>query len=297
MTAGQQVVDRFELERPRLRAIATRILGSAVEADDAVQEAWFRLVRANNAEIDNLGAWLTVAVSRISLDQVRTRTRRREEPLESIAAIAPQESGSIESGVIFEEAVSEALAHALERLSPLEAVAFILHDLFRVPFDEIGAMIERTPAATRKLASRARTKVAAESGIDPGAFGAHRDIVDAFMTAARTGDLSVLLSLLAPNARLHADATARRLGVQPELHGATEIAGFFDGKAQVARIVWFDGSPGAAWAPAQQIKVAFTFRFREDGLIEEIGLRSDPDWLESTDIEIEPRPLRKDARG
>jgi len=297
MTAGQQVVDRFELERPRLRAIATRILGSAVEAEDAVQEAWFRLARTNSGDIDNLGAWLTVAVSRISLDQVRARTRRREEPLDTAAAVAVPNTASIESALIVEESVYEALSHALARLSPLEAVAFIFHDLFQVPFDEIAAIIERTPVATRKLASRARAKISAEDLSESGRLGAHREVVDAFMTAARTGDLSSLLSLLAPGAVLRADTTVRKMGVQDELRGATEVAEFFDGKAQVARIAWFDGAPGAVWAPAQQIRVAFTFRLCDDGSIEEIVLRADPDWLTSTDIEIEPRPLRKDARG
>lgn len=297
MTTGQQTVDRFELERPRLRAIATRILGSAVDAEDVVQEAWFRLARTNSDDIDNLGGWLTMTVSRISLDHVRARARRREEPLDTAAAVALSHTESIESALIMEESVYEALSHALGRLSPLETVAFIFHDLFQMPFDEIAAIIERTPVATRKLASRARAKIAAEDTSESGHFGTHREVVDAFMTAARIGDSSGLLSLLAPGAVLRADVAAMKMGAQDELRGAAEVAEFFDGKAQVARIAWFDGAPGAVWAPAQKIRVAFTFRFQNDGFIEEIVLRSDRDWLESTDIEIEPRPLRKDARG
>ncbi len=297
MTAGHQLVDRFELERPRLQAVATRILGSPIEAEDAVQEAWFRLDRTKSGDIDNLGAWLTVVVSHISLDHVRARTRRREDPLDTAAAVARPSGNSIDSTLISEESVYEALSHALTRLSPLETIAFIFHDLFQVPFDEIAAIIQRTPVATRKLASRARAKVVAEGSTEGGHIGAHREVVDAFMTAARTGDLSRLLSLLAPGAVLRADTAAMKMGVQAELRGAAEIAEFFDGKAQVARIAWFDGAPGAVWAPAQKIRVAFSFRIRDDGSIEEILLRSDPAWLESTDIEIEPRPRRKDARG
>ena len=152
----------FELERPRLRAVATGILGSRAEAEDAVQEAWFRLDRVDPSTIANLSAWLTVVVSRIALDQIRARTSRREVTIDSpsAAGLAVNESG--EASLIFEESVYEALAHALDRLSPLESATFILHDLFRLPFDEISAIIERSPEATRKLASRARQKIAVE---------------------------------------------------------------------------------------------------------------------------------------
>ena len=297
MMASQPIVDQFERERPRLQAIATRIVGSAVEAEDVMQEAWLRLARVDTMVIENVAAWLTVVVSRISLDHVRARVNRREEPIDAATMAADQHSQSVESTVILAESVYEALARALDRLSPLEAIALILHDVFQVPFDEIAAMIDRTSVATRKLASRARTKVSAPETLDPPNLGLHREVVDAFMRAARTGDLTTLLALLSPSAALRADrTTATQMGVAPELHGAANVAAWFEGKAQVARITWFDGMPGAAWAPAQRIRVAFTFAIR-DGTIEEIILRSDPDWLNRTDIEIEPRPRRKNAGG
>ena len=161
--------DVFEEERPRLRAVATRILGSNTEAEDAVQEAWFRLARASTGEIANLGAWLTVVVSRIALDHVRARTGRREEPIDSPAATTLNTSSSAESKVILEEAVYEALAHALDRLSPLESAAFILHDLFRLPFEEIATIIgiskntinNYITSVMRKTATRTRSEAIA----------------------------------------------------------------------------------------------------------------------------------------
>ncbi len=296
MIAAQTLIDQFEDERPRLLAIATRIVGSAIDADDVIQEAWFRLARVDHSVIENLAAWLTVVVSRISLDHVRARTNRREESLDILSGHPLQEVASIEATVVFEESVYEALEHALHRLSPLEAATFVLHDLFQLPFDDISVIIDRTQVATRKLASRARHKVAFSGELESAEPGAHREIVHAFMHAARTGDLSTLMALLAPEAVLRADVATRQMGVPGEQRGAASVAEWFNGKAHVARIAWFDGEPGAAWAPAQRIKVAFTFVVR-DGKIEGITLRSDPDWLARTDIEIEPRPRRRNAGG
>lgn len=297
MPPVDQVADAFELERPRLRAVATRILGSTSEADDAVQEAWFRLDRADATEIANLGAWLTVVVSRIALDHVRMRTSRREETIDSPTAGALRAGASAESSVIFEESVYEALAHALDRLSPLESAAFILHDLFRLPFDEIATIIDRSPEATRKLASRARQKVAEGEPVHTRPTRSHYAIIDAFLNAARSGDLNGLIAMLAPDAILRADQTTIQMGVQPELLGAADVAGRFAGGAQTARVVWLDGNPGAAWVHQGTARVVWEFEI-EDGLIQRIWLRSDPDYLETTEIEMEPPPkVRKDAGG
>lgn len=279
-----------------MQAIATRIVGSPIDADDVLQDTWLRLARVDFASIDNLAGWLTVVVSRIWLDHIRARRNRREDPIDTLAGVTRPSASSIESAVVFEESVYEALAHALDRLSPMEAAAFILHDLFQVPFDEIAAIFDRTPVSTRKLASRARLKISNPPAFEPPDLDSNREIVDAFMRAARTGDLSTLLALLAPNATLRADRATIQMGGVQEQHGANAVAGWFDGKARVARIAWFDGIPGAVWAPGQHVRVAFTFTIR-DRKIQHILLRSDPAWLEMTDIELEPRPRRKNARG
>lgn len=286
MTPVEDIAASFENERPRLRAIATGILASTSEADDAVQEAWFRLDRADTSEIANLSAWLTVVVSRIALDHVRARTSRREETIDSPAASGLRAQASTESAVIFEESVYEALAHALDRLSPLESATFILHDLFRLPFDEISAIIERSPDATRKLASRARQKVAIPEAPQTKPESSHRAIVEAFLYAARSGDLDRLIALLAPNAILHADPSTIEMGVQAEIAGAAAVASRFAGGARVVHPAWLDGTPGAAWIHRGSVRVAFDFSIRE-GQIQEIWLRSDPGYLDATEIEIE----------
>lgn len=284
----------FEAERSRLRAVATGILGSPHEADDAVQEAWLRLDRADVSEIDNVSGWLTVVVSRIALDHVRARTNRRETSIDTPAAAAIPGERSAESAVLFEESVSEGLTHALDRLSPLESAAFVLHDLFRLPFDEISTIIDRSPDATRKLASRARGKVAADEILPPVRSPSHRSIVEAFFAAAQSGDLAGLIALLAPNATLRADHSAVQMGIQPEFHGAPAIAQQLNGKAHAARIAWIDGAPGGVWAHRGVVKAVFRFTI-ERGQIQEIWLRSDPDYLESTDIEVEPAPKRRSS--
>jgi RNA polymerase sigma factor (sigma-70 family) len=296
MDSTDTVAARFEEERPRLRAVATGILGSMSEADDVVQEAWFRLDRADVGAIDNLSGWLTVVVSRIALDHVRARTSRREVAIDAPAAATLTTDGSIESAVLFEESVYEALEHALDRLSPLESATFVLHDLFRLPFDEISAIIERSPEATRKLASRARQKIAATEVARTAPGQSHRDIVEAFFTAAQSGDLNRLISLLAPNAVLRADPSAAQMGIQAEILGNTEIAGQLVGKAHAARIAWIEGEPGAVWAHRGTVRATFGFTI-EDGEIREIWLRANPNFLESADIEIEPPQKRRSAGG
>jgi RNA polymerase sigma-70 factor (ECF subfamily) len=251
------IEDVFEEERPRLRAIATRILGSTTEAEDAVQEAWFRLDRASAAGIANLPAWLTVVVSRISLDHVRARTSRREESIDTPAATTLHASSSAESEVIFEESVYEALAHALDRLSPFESAAFILHDLFRLPFEEIATILGRSPDSTRKLASRARRNVSDGEIRRSEPERSHRAIVEAFLHAARSGDLNGLIALLAPEAVFRADQTTVQMGVQAELTGAADVAGRFAGGARVLRIAWLDGRPGAVWTHLVVLRVVF----------------------------------------
>ncbi len=258
VTPTNDITIRFEQERPRLRAVAAGILGSVHEADDVVQEAWLRLDRTDPDEIVNLPGWLTVVVSRIALDHVRARAVRREVAIDTPETALLSSGTSVETGVIREEAVTEALSHAVDSLSPLESATFILHDLFGLPFDEIAAIIERSPQATRKLASRARQKVSVREITAPSRERTHRAVVEAFLNAALTGDLDGLIAVLAPNAILRADAATQQLGSQPELVGAREVAGQFAGRSQAARLVWIDGTPEAAWVHRSAVKVAFS---------------------------------------
>lgn len=296
MVSADAVAASFEEARPRLRAIATGILGSSHEADDAVQEAWFRIERTDPSTIENLSGWLTVVVSRIALDHVRSRTNRHEVTIDAQASTNLSTEGSAESAVLFEESVYEALAHALDRLSPLESATFVLHDLFRLPFDEISTIIERSPEATRKLASRARQKVSAPDLPRAVADQSHREIIEAFFTAAQSGNLNRLISLLAPNAVLRADSAAAQMGIQSEINGRAEIAGQLLGKAHAARIAWIDGNPGAVWAHQGSVRATFGFAIL-DGEIQEIWLRAESGYLEAADIEIEPAPKRRSAGG
>jgi RNA polymerase sigma-70 factor (ECF subfamily) len=205
------LAERFEEHRARLRAVAYRMLGSAGEADDAVQEAWLRLSRSDPAAIDNLGGWLTTVVARVSLNMLRARRTRREEPLgvhvpEPIVERAG--GGDPEHEALLAGAVGLALVVVLETLSPAERVAFVLHDMFAVPFAEIAPIVERSPAAARQLASRARRRVQAEGTVPDAGVEAQREVVDAFLAAAREGDLARLLAVLDPDVVLRADLGA-----------------------------------------------------------------------------------------
>jgi RNA polymerase sigma-70 factor (ECF subfamily) len=229
-----QLAEHFEANRPRLRAVAHRMLGSAAEADDAVQEAWLRLSRAG--DVDNLAAWLTTVVGRICLDQLRSRTARRED---SYPAELPAPGAGPEQEAELADAVGVALLVVLETLTPAERLAFVLHDLFAVPFEEIAPIVDRSPDATRQLASRARRRVRADpSAIDPAA-PADRAVVDAFLTAARGGEVKTLLGLLDPDVRMRTD-------VNGDLIGADAVARFFAGRAQSARPALIDGTLGVA---------------------------------------------------
>ncbi len=297
MPATESLATMFEAERPRLRAIAAGILGSIHEADDAVQEAWLRLDRADASEIRSIEAWVTVVVSRIALDHVRARTSRNEVTIDALVVPGPAANAAPESSALLEESVYEALSRALDRLSPLEAATFILHDLFVLPFDDIASIIDRSPAATRKLASRARQKIATDQ-IHTTPVRSRREIIEAFLHAAGTGDLSRLIATLAPDAVLLADPATQQLGSKPETVGANEVAGHFLGRAQAARVIWIDGAIGAGWIEHGRVRVAFNFEF-QNGVIQQISLRSDPEYLTETEFELEnvPRRRNRDPRS
>jgi RNA polymerase sigma factor (sigma-70 family) len=267
----ERLAEQFEGNRPRLRSVAYRMLGSASEAEDAVQEAWLRLNRAEAAEIENLGGWLTTVVSRVCLDQLRARKSRREEPLPP----EPQFVGAAdpEREALLSESVGMALLVVLDRLAPAERVAFVLHDLFAIPFEEVAAILDRSPVAVRQLASRARRRVqgASEPTATPITPG-HQQLVDAFLSAARNGDFQALLGVLAPDAVLRADRAAVAMGVAPELRGAEAVAGLFNGGRGV-RAALLDGVPGLVWAPGGVPRVVFRLTFGDGRIaaIEQIG--------------------------
>src|SRR4051812_177354 len=213
------LAEQFEAHRAHLRAVAQRMLGSAAEADDALQEAWIRTARADTSDVENLGGWLTTVVSRVCLTMLDTRRRRREDALEGghlpdpvVVAVGPEP----EQEALMADAVGVALLVVLETLQPAERLAFVLHDLFGVPFEDVARIVDRSPAAARQLASRARRRV---QGADPEAETADREVVDAFLAAARGGDFERLLAVLDPEAVLRADDGTLRV-----LHGAEAIA-------------------------------------------------------------------------
>jgi len=223
---GDSLERRFEEHRPRLRAVAYRMLGSLSEADDAVQESWVRLSRTDADQVENLGAWLTTVVGRVSLNMLRSRRTRREEPFDVRLPepIVDRADGTDpEHEALLADAVGLALLVVLERLSPAERLAFVLHDMFAVPFDEIAPIVGRSPDAARQLASRGRRRVRGEAAVPDADVDTQRKVVDAFLAASREGDFDALVALLDPDVVLRADVGAAA-GVLREVHGAETVA-------------------------------------------------------------------------
>jgi len=273
----------FEAERPRLIAIATRILGSAADAQDVVQEAWFRL--ATSTDVTDLPACRTTVTTRLCVDHLRKGQTRTVFEAEA-AADAGSESAPIdpEADVLVAEQVGSAMQVVLDALAPAERAAFVLHDVFGYPFEEIALVLGRSGTAVRQLASRARRKVrgAPEPAADRVAREQNRAVVEAFLDAAHHGRMANLITMLAPDAVMHADSVAHRMGALPVYEGAAAIAARFDG-AQGAASAAIDGDPGAAWMVAGRVRTAFAFHL-EEGLIREIELIADPDVLASMDV-------------
>jgi len=276
---------RFEEQRPRLHAVAYRMLGSRSEADDAVQEAWLRLHRAGDEGIDNLAGWLTTVVARVSLDMLRSRDSRREEPLEATAnAGGPLDaSPDPEDEAVVADSVGLALLVVLDTLTPAERLAFVLHDMFGVPFDEIAPVIGRSAEATRQLASRARRRVRGASGSADADVARRRRVVEAFLAASRSGDFDALLAVLDPDVVARADAAVVRMGGEPEVAGAMAVAATFAGRARAARPAMIDGSPGLVWMQEGRPRMAFDFVVEGDRIVE-IALIADPERLARMDL-------------
>ncbi|NGN42232.1 sigma-70 family RNA polymerase sigma factor [Mesorhizobium sp. CGMCC 1.15528] len=281
MTEEKFLADRFEANRAHLRAVAYRMLGSQNEADDAVQEAWLRLTRSDAGAVENLGGWLTTVVARICLDMLRSRKSRREEPLEvdgSAPIAIPDTSADLEREAIMADSIGIALLVVLQTLAPAERVAFVLHDMFDLPFDEIAPIVGRTPEASRQLASRARRRVQGADAKAETDRSRQREIVDAFLAASRSGDFQALLTMLAPDVVFRADPTAARMGSQAEIRGAQAVAATFNGRAQGAQTALVDGGVGVQVVVGGQLRVALRLTIA-DGRITAIDAIADPDHL------------------
>lgn len=292
MTNHDWLAKQFEHNREHLRSVALRMLGSASEADDAVQEGWLRLSKSDTSEVANLGGWFTTVVARVCLDQLRTRTSRGEESLDAhapdmpaSAAHAPDPASEIELA----DSMSSALYIVLQTLAPAERVAFVLHDMFDVPFDDIAPIVGKTPAAARQLASRARRRVQGSDENDvsapSGAKSRQREIVAAFLAASRSGDFDALLALLDPDVALRVDAAVLRFGVVSDTRGAQNVAKAFAGRAQGAKLALIDGVAGAVWSAGGKPRLAFQFT-TELGAIVAIELVGDPEQLGAMDLEL-----------
>jgi RNA polymerase sigma-70 factor (ECF subfamily) len=291
MSEQDWLAERFEEQRPRLRAVAYRMLGSLSEADDAVQDAWLRLSRADVSDVENLGAWLTTVVARVSLNMLRSRRTRREEPLgprvpEPI--VDPAEGVDPEHETLLADAVGLALLVVLETLTPPERLAFVLHDMFAMPFDEIAPIVERSPEATRQLASRARRRVRGGAPVTDADLDTQWQLVDAFLAAARDGDFDALVAVLDPDIVLHADAGSTLRGEPREVRGATTVAQralMWSRVDLTMRRALINGGAGmVSYRDGKTFSVgAFTVR---GGKIAEIDILADPERLARVDLTV-----------
>src|SRR5919106_93687 len=268
--------ERFERERPRLLAVAFRLLGSRYDAEDAVQEAWLRLNRADSRGVDNLSGWLTTVVARIALDLLRKRGVRAAASLDEVPPTKQAADPSVDIEVV--DAVGSALSVVLDQLSPPERFAFVLHDVFGLQFDELGVILDRTPNATKQLASRARNKLRGADPSSPQDRHAQRQVVDAFLAAARLGDFDRLIALLHPDVVLDPDAAAIRMGAPSLTRGATGVAKVFEGRALAARAALVDGSIGIAWMANDRPRVVWDV-FVDDRKIVHIDMHANPDTI------------------
>ena len=290
------LAERFEENRRHLGAVAYRMLGSASEAEDAVQEAWLRLSRSGADEIDNLGGWLTTVIARVCLDMLRSRRSRLEVSLDERVGEPSRhdvESSNPEDDALTADSVGLAMLVVLDTLSPPERVAFVLHDMFAVPFEEIASIVGRSPDAARQLASRARRRVRAAPATDAAPEidaetdrARQREVVTAFLAAARGGDFDTLLAVLDPDIVLRADEAAVTMGSPKLVRGARSVAETFVGRARAARPMLVDGLAGLVWSPEGRPRVVFECRVSA-GAIVEISMIADPDRL----AELQLAPL------
>ena len=294
MEEHKDLAKRFEESRAQLRAMAYRMLGSASEADDAVQDAWRKVSDAGAEGVENLGGWLRTVVARVCLDMLRARKSRREEPADA-RTVEPTAGPSPEQEKLMAESIGLALLVVLETLAPAERLAFVLHDMFDVPFDEIASIMGCSLAAARQLASRARRRVRGAATDRDADLTTQRQVVDAFLAASRGGDLGALLALLAPEVVLRADSAAVKASaasrdpgapkLSSEVRGAAAVASTFSGRARAAQPAIIDGAIGAVWAPGGHPRGVFEFSI-EDGKIAKIEVTVDPESIRAIELSI-----------
>jgi len=249
------LLQHFEAYRAHLQAVAYRLLGNRLDADDAVQESWLRLNRTASSSIENLGGWLTTVVARVCLDLLRQRRSRRWESLEEQSPVAAIHQNTPEEDLVLADTIGVALLVVLERLAPAERVAFVLHDLFNVPFHEIAPIVGRTVLATRQLASRARRRVRGATPVAEADRSHQHEVVSAFLAASRNGDFVGLLTLLDPDVWLQADATAAQMGGFAEIRGAQDTASFFNGRAYSIQPILIEEAVGLIVAPGGRLRI------------------------------------------
>lgn len=281
------LASRFESERGRLRAVAYRMLGSLPEADDAVQDAWLRLARTDAGAIENLGAWLTTVVARICLNALRSRAARHEEPIEGLEDALRASSDGPEEEAVMADSVGLALLVVLDTLQPAELLAFVLHDMFDVPFDRIAPILGKSSEATRQLASRARRRVRGSEAPDPDR-ARQRRAVEAYLAAVRTGDFDALVELLAPDVVIDADAASTPSRLAVTLRGAETVAHaavVSAARAPFARVALVNGEPALIVAPKGHLRLVLAFTV--DGeRITHVGVIAEPSRLRALEVAV-----------
>ncbi len=291
MDEHEWLAERFEAKRAYLRAVAYRMLGSLSEADDAVQEAGLRLSRSDTSGVENLDAWLTTVVARVCLDILRSRKSRRDLPLDALIpepVVSRQEGIDPEYEALLADSVGLALLVVLETLSPAERLAFVLHDLFAVPFDEIAPIVGRSPAATRQLASRARRRVQGAATVRDADLTRQRQVVEAFLAAARDGDFDALLTVLDPDVVVRADRAAVPRDAAREVRGAPAVAKkalIFSRRARFAQLALVNGAVGVIVAPRGRLIMVLAFKFTGQKIVE-VDVIADPARLGQIDLAV-----------
>jgi len=309
MTQSDWLAAEFEEHRDHLRAVAYRLLGSVSDAEDAVQDTWLRLTGTDTSEVENLGGWLTTVVARVSLNMLRSRRRHTEEPVGdswpapveaarngavagSPGAGAAASLGDPEDEAVLADSVGLALLVVLNTLTPAERLAFVLHDMFAMPFDEVGAVLGRSTDATRQLASRARRRVRGAPSPDHAVgLARQREVATAFLTASRGGDLSALVALLDSDVTLTGDGAAAPSGRPVTLHGVDAVASgavMAAGRAAESRLALVDGAVGIVFAPAGHLRVVLALTVNEAHQITAIDVIADPDRLQRLNLSVLP---------
>lgn len=288
MSEHDWLAQQFEQHRSHLRAVAARMLGSAAEADDAVQESWVRLSRSDTSGVENLGGWLTTVVARVSLDMLRSRTSRREEQVGATfpdRVVSPANGSDPEYEAVLADSLGPALLVVLGTLTPTERITFVLHDMFAVPYEEIGVILGRSPNAAKQLASRARHRVHGSTPAPDPDLTRQREVVDAFLAASRSGNFDALLAVLDPDVVHRADPAGVQMGAMQEVRGAAAVAGIFSGRALGAQSALVDGTVALVWAPGGRPKVVWDITIMR-GKILQIDMIAAADSLSELDVVI-----------